>query len=175
MHRPNDQANACFGNARNRRCWGIECKWRKKSCPLEASSQPLPSSKLGSRTRLFLAGLLGGLGDLATRLLALGDGLQTVSEMVISMSRRDSKLTLMTPTATVCLMSRTAKRPSGGYSVNASTHIGLYGIILTMAASPDLMYLGEASMDLPERRSIFSRSSPNLQAMWAVWQSRTGA
>merc|ERR1712232_920242 len=75
MHRPNDQANACSGNARNRRCWGIECKWRKKSCPLEASSQPLPSSKLGSRTRLFLAGLLGGLGDLATRLLALGDGL----------------------------------------------------------------------------------------------------
>merc|ERR1712130_82050 len=26
-------------------------------------------------------------------------------------------------------------------------------------------FLGEASMDLPERRSIFSRSSPNLQAM----------
>merc|ERR1712087_958152 len=75
LHRPNDQANAGFGNARNRRCGGIECKWRKKSCPLEASSQPLPSSKLGSRTRLFLAGLLGGLGDLATRLLALGDGL----------------------------------------------------------------------------------------------------
>src|SRR5689334_22134619 len=28
---------------------------------------------------------------------------------------------LMTPTATVCLMSRTAKRPRGGYSENVST------------------------------------------------------
>merc|ERR1712144_164148 len=74
MHRPNDQANACFDNARNRRFLGIECKWRKKSCPLEASSQPLPSSKLGSRTRLFLAGLLGGLGD------PDGDGLSHVTD-----------------------------------------------------------------------------------------------
>ena len=31
---------------------------------------------------------------------------------------------LMTPTATVCLMSRTANRPSGGYSEKVSTHIG---------------------------------------------------
>jgi hypothetical protein len=43
-----------------------------------------------------------------------------------------------------------------------------------MAASPDLTNLGEASMTLPVRRSIFSMSSANLQAMWAVWQSRTG-
>merc|ERR1712230_192116 len=28
----------------------------------------------------------------------------------------------MTPTATVCLMSRTAKRPSGGDSVNGNAH-----------------------------------------------------
>merc|ERR1711915_291931 len=40
------------------------------------------------------------------------------------------------PTATVCLMSRTAKRPSGGYSVKASTHIGLDGIILTDLMTP---------------------------------------
>ncbi|KAH0388997.1 translation elongation factor 1-alpha, partial [Aureobasidium melanogenum] len=59
-------------------------------------------------------------------------------------------------------------------SVKASTHMGLEGTILTMAASPDLMNLGEASTDLPVRRSIFSTSSENLQAMWAVWQSRTG-
>src|SRR5712691_421107 len=82
---------------------------------------------------------------------------------------------LMTPTATVCLMSRTAKRPSGGYSEYDSTHIGLLGTSLTMQASPDLTNLGACSMALPVRRSIFSRSSANLQAMWAVWQSRTGA
>ncbi len=38
-----------------------------------------------------------------------------------------------------------------------------------------LINFGEFSIDLPVRRSIFSRSSENLQAMWAVWQSRTGA
>ena len=82
---------------------------------------------------------------------------------------------LMTPTATVWRMSRTAKRPRGGYSANDSTHIGFDGIILTMAASPDLMNFGRSSTDLPERRSIFSRRVSNLHAMWAVWQSRTGA
>merc|ERR1712224_912449 len=75
---------------------------------------------------------------------------------------------LMTPTATVCLMSRTAKRPRGGNSENASTHIGLLGRSLTMAASPDLMNLGLSSVDLPVRRSTFSLISANLQAMWAV-------
>ena len=30
---------------------------------------------------------------------------------------------LITPTATVCLISRTAKRPNGAYSENFSTHI----------------------------------------------------
>jgi hypothetical protein len=75
--------------------------------------------------------------------------------------------------------------------VKASTHMGLDGTILTMAASPisnqhqvklrmgnnipDLMNLGEFSMDFPVRRSIFSKISENLQAMWAVWQSKTGA
>ena len=43
---------------------------------------------------------------------------------------------LMTPTATVWRMSRTAKRPSGGYDVNGSTHMGLVGTIFTYAASP---------------------------------------
>jgi hypothetical protein len=58
----------------------------------------------------------------------------------------------MTPTATVCLMSRTAKRPSGGKSEKASTHMGFDGTRLTMAASPDLIDLGLSSTDLPERR-----------------------
>merc|ERR1711942_634901 len=74
---------------------------------------------------------------------------------------------LITPTATVCLMSLTAKRPRGGYSEKASTHIGLLGINCTMAASPDLMNLG-ASVDLPVRLSTFSLISANLQAIWAV-------
>ena len=87
---------------------------------------------------------------------------------------------LMTPTATVCLMSRTANLrerervfrpgketvamthlPRGGKSVKGSTHMGLLGVSLTMAASPDLMNLGLSSTDLPVRRSTFSLISAN--------------
>ena len=42
---------------------------------------------------------------------------------------------LMTPTATACLMSRTAKWPRGGWSEKLSMHMGLPGTISTMAAS----------------------------------------
>ena len=42
--------------------------------------------------------------------------------------------------------------------------MGFEGIILTMAASPDLTNLGASSIDLPDRRSIFSRRVSNLQA-----------
>merc|ERR1719439_401175 len=72
---------------------------------------------------------------------------------------------LMTPTATVCLMSRTAKRPRGGNSEKASTHMGLEGINSTIAASPDLIDLGLVSVAFPVRRSTFSLISLNLQAM----------
>lgn len=81
---------------------------------------------------------------------------------------------LITPTATVCRISRTAKRPKGGNSVKVSTHIGFWGTRSTMAASPDLTNLGLSSSFLPERRSIFSLISLKRQAIWAVWQSRTG-
>lgn len=57
---------------------------------------------------------------------------------------------MITPTATVCLMSRTAKRPKGGYSWKDSTHIGFVGTKLMMAASPDLMAFGFSSVVLPE-------------------------
>ncbi len=40
---------------------------------------------------------------------------------------------------------------------------------------PFLMNLGIASSSLPERRSILVVISANLTAMWAVWQSSTGA
>merc|ERR1719211_970850 len=70
---------------------------------------------------------------------------------------------LITPTATVCLMSRTAKRPRGGKSENASTHIGLLGTNSTMPASPDLIDFGLLSVDFPVRRSTFSLISLNLQ------------
>ena len=77
------------------------------------------------------------LGDLASAsLVGLGNAIQ-MSVHVQEFSNLRKTYLLITPTATVCLMSRTAKRPSGGYSVKASTHIGLDGIILTMAASPD--------------------------------------
>merc|ERR1719339_874618 len=81
---------------------------------------------------------------------------------------------LMTPTATVCLMSLTANLPRGGNSAKGSTHMGLLGSSLTMAASPDLMNLGASSVDFPVRLSTFSKISANLQAMCAVWQSSTG-
>lgn len=72
---------------------------------------------------------------------------------------------LMTPTATVCLISRTAKRPNGGKSEKDSTHNGFEGVKITMAASPLLMDLGFSSVVFPVRRSHFSLISENLQAM----------
>merc|ERR1711971_1281810 len=56
-------------------------------------------------------------------------------------------------------MSRTAKRPRGGKSEKASTHMGLEGSRRTIPASPDLINLGAASVVLPVRRSTFSRIS----------------
>lgn len=83
-----------------------------------------------------------------------------------------------TPTELSCPSVGDCKRavplPRGGYWEKLSTHIGLPGIISTMAASPDFRDLGLSSSFLPERRSIFSFSSANLQAMCAVWQSMTG-
>merc|ERR1711909_208329 len=70
----------------------------------------------------------------------------------------------MTPTATVCRMSRTAKRPRGAYSVKASTHIGLEGTSFTMAESPDFTHLGVSSRAFPERRSIFGRIGLGISA-----------
>merc|ERR1712066_897134 len=84
-------------------------------------------------------------------------------------------VSLVTPTATVCFISLTANLPRGGNSANCSTTIGLDGTILTMAASPDWMCFGNSSVTLPVLLSIFDSISWNLQAMWQVWQSRTGA
>jgi len=71
----------------------------------------------------------------------------------------------MTPTATVYFMSLTANLPSGGNSLNDSTTIGLDGIILTIAASPDLIDFGNSSVTLPVLLSILFSISANLQAM----------
>mmetsp|Transcript_105907 Transcript_105907/g.257298 ORF Transcript_105907/g.257298 Transcript_105907/m.257298 type:complete len:243 (-) Transcript_105907:639-1367(-) len=81
----------------------------------------------------------------------------------------------MTPTATVIRMSRTAKRPSGGYCLNGSTHIGRCGSRVTVQPSPVFTDLGVASVTLLVRRSILSLMTANLHATWAVWQSSTGA
>lgn len=122
---------------------------------------------------LLLGGFLGGLGNCATMSMLWRHSIFEISPLPPALS--DLSTDLMTPTATVCLMSRTANRPRGGYSLYDSTHIGLDGTSLAMQASPDLTNLGLFSRDLPLRRSIFSMSSANLQAMWAVWQSSTGA
>merc|ERR1719464_189721 len=65
-------------------------------------------------------------------------------------------VSLMTPTATVCLMSLTANLPSGAYWEKASTTIGFCGISSTMAASWDLMDCGASSVTLPLRLSTFA-------------------
>ena len=51
--------------------------------------------------------------------------------------------------------------PRGGYSLKDSTHIGLDGSKLTIAASPLLIIFGLSSNFLPDLRSIFSLSSSN--------------
>merc|ERR1712159_333725 len=81
----------------------------------------------------------------------------------------------MTPTATVCLMSLTAKRPRGGYLEKTSTTMGFWGISSIMAQSPDLILEGSSSITVPVLLSILFLILENLQAMWEVWQSRTGA
>lgn len=83
-------------------------------------------------------------------------------------------MALITPTATVYFMSLTANLPKGGYSVKLSQHMGLVGVMVTMAASLDFNPLGSSSITLPVLLSILVTNSLNLQAMWAVWQSNTG-
>merc|ERR1719399_2216264 len=100
--------------------------------------------------------------------------LALAADLVILPAFSTFSTVLMTPTATVCLISRTAKRPRGGYSENDSTHIGFDGTSLTMQASPDFTVFGFSSRTLPERRSILVVISENLHAMCAVWQSSTG-
>lgn len=81
---------------------------------------------------------------------------------------------LMTPTATVCFISLTANLPRGGYSTKVSQQRGLVGLRTMRAESPFLTNLGSSSVALPVLLSILAVISWNLQAMWAVWQSRTG-
>jgi len=81
---------------------------------------------------------------------------------------------LMTPTATVCFISLTANLPSGGYSAKTSTHIGFDGTKVIIAASPVLTNFGSSSRTTPVLLSILLLISANLQAIWAVWQSKTG-
>ncbi len=71
-------------------------------------------------------------------------------------------------------MSLTANLPNGGYSAKLSTHIGLVGVRMIKAESPFLTAFGYSSRALPVLLSIFDWISVNLQAMWAVWQSKTG-
>mmetsp|Transcript_35458 Transcript_35458/g.97938 ORF Transcript_35458/g.97938 Transcript_35458/m.97938 type:complete len:453 (+) Transcript_35458:53-1411(+) len=76
-----------------------------------------------------------------------------------------------TPTATVVFESRTAKRPSGGYSLKGSTHIGACGRSRTTAASPARRVAGSISRICPVRRSVLDSNFSNRQGTWAVWHS----
>lgn len=58
--------------------------------------------------------------------------------------------------------------------MKTSQDIGLVGAKETMAASLDFNPLGSSSKTFPFLLSIFSCNSVNLQAIWAVWQSKTG-
>jgi hypothetical protein len=46
--------------------------------------------------------------------------------------------------------------------------------MVTMAASLDFNPFGSSSRTLPDLLSILVCNSWNLQAIWAVWQSKTG-
>ncbi|KAK6794425.1 hypothetical protein RDI58_007878 [Solanum bulbocastanum] len=81
---------------------------------------------------------------------------------------------LTTTTATVQLMSLTAKRPNVGYSAKVSTTIGLVGIILTIPASPFFNNFASFSSSLSEHPSMLVKISANFTAIWEVWQSSTG-
>merc|ERR1712088_428485 len=76
------------------------------------------------------------------------------------------KFFLITPTATVLRISRTANRPRGGYSLKLSTHIGLDGIISTITACPDLADFGFCSITAPVLLFIRVSNLSNRQAMW---------
>ena len=71
-------------------------------------------------------------------------------------------------------MSLTANLPNGGYSANTSHDIGFVGFNVIIAASPDLTNFGYSSKTLPVLLSILDLICKNLQAIWAVWQSKTG-
>jgi hypothetical protein len=80
----------------------------------------------------------------------------------------------MTPTATVCFISLTANRPSGGYSEKVSQHMGLLGFMMIKAESPFFIDFGSSSVALPVLLSILHLIYANLHAICAVWQSKTG-
>ena len=106
----------------------------------------------------LLVGLLGSLGLLALHDLgggclddSHGHGLPHVTDSEPERERVETQLETVVMTYL----------PRGGKSVKGSTHMGLLGVSLTMAASPDLMNLGLSSTDLPVRRSTFSLISAN--------------
>ena len=108
----------------------------------------------------LLVGLLGSLGLLALHHLG-GGGLDDshshgLPHVTDSEPERERELDIGKEKTVVV-----THLPRGGKSVKGSTHMGLLGVSLTMAASPDLMNLGLSSTDLPVRRSTFSLISAN--------------
>lgn len=80
----------------------------------------------------------------------------------------------MIPTPMVVFISLMANLPRGAYSLKVSTHNYLVGMILIIAQSPFLIFCGSSSMTLPVLLSILFKIFSNLEAIWAVWTSKTG-
>ena len=74
----------------------------------------------------------------------------------------------------VHFISLMANLPRGGYYLKFSTHIALVGTIWIIPQSFFLKNSGFSSLTFPDLLSIFFKSLLNLEAIWAVWQSKTG-
>ena len=109
------------------------------------------------RFLLLLVGLLGSLGGLALHHLDGGSLDDSDSHGLPHVTDSEPERVFRPGKETVVM----THLPRGGKSVKGSTHMGLLGVSLTMAASPDLMNLGLSSTDLPVRRSTFSLISAN--------------
>ena len=79
---------------------------------------------------------------------------------------------LITPTATTCLESRTANLPSGGYWWKASTHIGLLGTIVTKPESPCFRLFGVVFQYFGWRVCLLFLLFPGIYKRYGLYGSR---
>ena len=112
---------------------------------------------------LFLASLLGGFGCLTTGSVRFFDGLDNTDSNSLS-HVTDGESTKWW-VGGESFNAHWLKMRNMTFSRKIKSNLTLDGVILTIAASPDLTFFGKSSIFLPERLSIFSSNSVNLQAM----------